>query len=179
MRVACMLSPVVVGTASGARTVAEVTRLQRQWYARLRAEGFDDIEYGREDGALKVACRENRGLDALAYESTVEYFSRAEDFLLHFEWQDEEARGVWRLHVEGASLREIAKARARSLKWAFGAVNALKRVEALWRAGTAHLRRWDDGGDEELARLRAEVRTHRARRVVAKPTGLQMTLPLP
>lgn len=172
-------SSVVLGTTAGTRTAADVRRLQREWYARLRDDGFDDIEYGREDGALKVACRENRGLDALAYESTCEYFSRAEEFLYRFEWQDDEQRAVWRLHVEGASLREIAKARSKPLTWAFGCVNALKRALTLWRAGTGHvLRRWDDAGDDELVRLRAEVRRHRARRIVAKPTGLQMTLPI-
>ncbi len=120
--------------------------LQREWYAKLAAEGFDDVEYGHEDGQIKVACRENRGLDALDYESTTAYFSRAAEFLERHDWATPVARDVWRMHVEGASLRDIAAAHGRSLKWAFGWVERTRDAMTLWWRATAAER------DEESAR---------------------------
>lgn len=153
----------------------ETRRLQREWYARLRADGFDDIEYGREDGPLKVACRENRGIDALDYESTVEYFSRAAEFLHRWQWPDERMRDVWRRHTDGETLRTIGKAHGCRECWAHGLVSMLRETMGEWWRATAAQRARENTGDAILDRLRAEVRACRRRRIVAKVGGLQLS----
>ena len=134
--------------AEAGRTALE--RLQRRWYRRLRAEGFSDIEYGVENGMLKVACRENRGgrLGAMAdpqalegyapleYEATVEYYSRAGEMLWHYPWDSARDRGVWHLHCQGKSLRQIASARRLSLKQAFTILRRLRLQLAAWWEAT-------------------------------------------
>lgn len=94
--------------------------LQRQWYAKLAAEGFVDHEYGRDDGPLRVEARSNRlgaddrstaqrgGLDALTYASTIEYYERCQEYLWQRPWTSFREREVWRRHSEGASLRILA-----------------------------------------------------------------------
>lgn len=105
-------------------------KMQREWYDRLKAEGFDDIEYA--DGSLRVACRENRGIDPLEYESTVEYYSRAAEFLDTWEWPSPVHREVWRMHSEGATLREIGSAHGRSVEWARLRVAASREAMVAW-----------------------------------------------
>jgi hypothetical protein len=138
-------------------------RLTREWYARLAAEGFDDLEYGRENGPLKVSGgRENRGIDALQLESTREYFSRASEYLEANEWTDATLRGVWSLHCDGATLREVAKAYGRSRHWAQDRVDAIKAEMTEWREGheghaSAPRRRW--GRQRRSARPPVEGQT--------------------
>ena len=110
-------------------------RLQLDWYGRLARAGFEDIEYGRENGLLKVANRENRGgVHPLEYESTLAYFSQAGEFLAWHVWDDDIHRSAWAMHADGASLREIAAAHGRSFKWAICLVLKLRRAMAAWRA---------------------------------------------
>lgn len=131
--------------------------LQQEWYAKLAATGFHDIEGGREDGMLSVEARSNRlgvddattakrgGLDALTYTSTLTYFSQASEFLWAKQWSTFREREVWRMHCEGESLRAIAAVLGEQLCGAGSSndwrrrkvertVNALKAEHTAWRA---------------------------------------------
>lgn len=151
----------------------ELAKLQREWRKKLRDEGFDDIEY--DDGSLKVACHENRGMTVLEYENTLEYFSRAEDFLFRRGWSDELERDVWRRHTEGETLREICAAHGRTVKWAFGHIEKLRVEMARWWDMTREDRRnenmptvkqmsftWADS----FARKRTSPKAHTRNRLV-------------
>lgn len=114
-------------------TTREVTALRRDWYERLRASGFRDIEYETTD-MLRVACRENRGgVQRDVYDASIEYYSRAAAMLHHYPWTDSSEYAVWRLHCDGASTREIARARGLShpqLAWRI--VERLRERLAQW-----------------------------------------------
>lgn len=110
--------------------------VQRQWYAKLAETGFVDVEYGREDVPLKVACRENRGLSVLEYESRHEYYSRAGRYLHARKWRSWTDREAWRLHSEGFGDREVARSLARSRRWATATVARLVADCAAWRLDT-------------------------------------------
>lgn len=145
--------------------MSNLAKLQRQWYARLRDDGFDDVEYGREDGPLKVACRENRGIDTLEYEATLEYFSRASEFLETRHWTTATEREVWRRHADGASLREIAAAMGRSKKWAERRVSELRAEMTAW---------WSAAREESIQRPAGRRQRRRRRRSVR--LGVQLAL---
>lgn len=93
-------------------------KLQREWYAKLRASGFVDLEGATGDGALsdrgnlhpvaetkdeyeRLANRAGEGAAYTAY---------AESVLHNVRFPSREAREVWRLHAEGQSEIEIATA---------------------------------------------------------------------
>jgi hypothetical protein len=88
-------------------------KLQREWYAKLKASGFEDIETGDEhDGLLKTDKRieEGRGEE---YQASAEYYRCAGVFLHHRHWRDQRERLIWELHSEGVGMNEIAR-RARA-----------------------------------------------------------------
>lgn len=83
--------------------------LKHQWYAKLAAEGFEDIETGDEhNGLLKTDKRieDGRGDE---YAASAEYYRRAGVFLHHREWTDERERQIWELHAAGTGMNEIAR----------------------------------------------------------------------
>jgi hypothetical protein len=83
--------------------------LTREWYAKLKASGFEDIETGDEhSGLLKTDKRieEGRGEE---YAASAEYYRRAGVFLHHREWADDRERRIWELHSEGMGMNEIAR----------------------------------------------------------------------
>lgn len=82
--------------------------LQKEWYARLRADGFEDIE--NQEGMLKewdFNFFRNK-FDQIKYETTLLYYSRARGLLNTFQFKNELERAIWELHCEGLSERKIA-----------------------------------------------------------------------
>lgn len=98
--------------------------LQREWYAKLKASGFSDIETGADhDGLLKTDKRieEGRGEE---YQAQAEYYRRAGVFLNHHRWNDPRHRTAWALHAGGTGMNEIAKA----LGWGDGRTHELLKA---------------------------------------------------
>jgi hypothetical protein len=86
-----------------------MTALQREWYAKLKASGFEDIETGDENsGLLKTDKRieEGRGDE---YAASAEYYRRAGVFLHHHDFASDADRSIWELHSEGVGMNEIAR----------------------------------------------------------------------
>jgi hypothetical protein len=87
-----------------------MTALQREWYAKLKASGFQDIETGDEhSGLLKTDKRFEAGRGE-EYRASAEYYQRASVLLHHRRWPDARERRIWEMHAEGVGMNEIARA---------------------------------------------------------------------
>jgi len=97
-----------------AHTQESFAKLQRQWYAKLKKTGFNDIEwYGSERDASKA----NNYLKQDTYQTTrtskpgnAEYYRIMTNYWTHTEWQNPLHSKVFELHCDGMSLRNIATA---------------------------------------------------------------------
>lgn len=84
-------------------------RLQKEWYDKLKASGFKDIENGRESNCVwQDAHVINNGKYNRFY-SNVDYYRQAGIFLHHFQFESPTDRAVWDLHTNGCTFRDIAK----------------------------------------------------------------------
>lgn len=114
----------------------DLGRLRREWYGRLRDEGFRDIESILDDGStaplIATSIRTDRGSRLVrepdACEATSYYFSRAGAFLASYSFGSDVDRDVWSLHVEGASFRRIGRELGIPTKRAFDIVHRLRRA---------------------------------------------------
>lgn len=83
-------------------------KLQKEWYDKLKAEGFKDIENGRESNTVwQDAHVVNNGKYNRFY-TNIDYYRSAGIFLHHYSFESPTDRAVWELHTNGASFRDIA-----------------------------------------------------------------------
>ncbi len=88
----------------------DLRALQKEWYQRLKDEGFRDIE-----------CKNQRFLkhwhsrhffdhySPEQIEERLSYYRQIDHFLYHYEaFQSDQEQEIWRLHAEGYSRRKIA-----------------------------------------------------------------------
>lgn len=93
----------------------EVLELRKEWYAKLKASGFKDIEHvDWSDGTSGNLLNGFSFMDAVRTftPEAMEYYRQAEQWNHHLETTKSSAklRKVWRLHSEGKSYRKIAAA---------------------------------------------------------------------
>lgn len=84
--------------------------LQKQWYAKLAASGFQDIE--TPNGLLKDwdslrFSKPSTANSSQQVEATRKFYSRAEHFLYSFRFPNKIHRRLWELFSKGHSLEEI------------------------------------------------------------------------
>jgi hypothetical protein len=92
-----------------------MTKLQREWAARLKADGFHDLEGPDRDGPLSNAGKPHPKEDtadghehlARLHEDGAAYQRAARSLLWGRRWADVTERRIWQMHVDGAGLREI------------------------------------------------------------------------
>lgn len=108
-------------------------RLRREWYSKLKAAGFQDIETGDEhSGLLKTDKRFQDGHES-ADEAQAEYYRLAGVFLHDHRWQTTRDRDVWAAHAAGVPMREIAKRCRTYVRLVHATVG---RLRAIMLAGT-------------------------------------------
>lgn len=100
---------------------AQFAKLQKQWYAKLANEGFEDIEWvdhstgkGHNSGFLK-----NSMISGRAYHAGRDlYYQLASNYLLHGQALSRRPyyKFIWKLHSEGRTYQEIADAVKRKYK---------------------------------------------------------------
>lgn len=116
--------------------------LQTRWYARLRAEGFRDIESGGEDSRLLDGV--NAQTLERATPARAEYYRRCRDFAHHYRrFERPEDQRIAELYAEGYTQQQIAAAlgsRRTSVQWRL----ERKILPALER-WIRDQRRWRDG----------------------------------
>lgn len=87
----------------------EFKRLQAEWYARLRDEGFVDIEGGKDGFDVLLRRRGPKGRPSIEREQQEEFFRLAGLFLHDHEWVDGEERRAWELYCDGKTYPQIAE----------------------------------------------------------------------
>ena len=99
----------------------ELKRLQKEWYKKLKDDGFEDIEYMDKNQDPQEWLKGNSKFspmydDQMAvieaevdHSCTEDYFRAAADLLFEGIFDTEEDRYVWEMHSNGATLRGIAK----------------------------------------------------------------------
>lgn len=113
-----------------------MTDLQREWYAKAKASGFEDIETGSDgQGLLKTDKRIEPGRGD-EYQASADYYRRAGVFLHHrARWEPGE-REAWALHAGGVGMNEIARQVHRGNTWVHATLNRL-RAEMIGGVGRA------------------------------------------
>lgn len=103
----------------------EFKKLRDEWYAKLKAEGFKDIESDSFGFNIWSVSRFSPGLNnGHSIEATMqhnkakeEYYRIAGHFLYDYPFEDELERLIWELHAEGVSyLAIIKKLRSNGIK---------------------------------------------------------------
>ena len=101
----------------------ELKELQKEWYAKLKEEGFEDIEYFDSDLEPKDWLKGNSKFspiwgdeqiaathDQRESSGNLDYYLQA-TALLHKEdvFASDTEREIWEMHADGLSLRSIGK----------------------------------------------------------------------
>lgn len=82
-------------------------KLKDQWYKKLAAKGFDDIE--NDDGSLKATTDSRTIKNSLRDKVEREtYYSIAKEFLNMYEWVDITEKIIWASHTDGIDITSIA-----------------------------------------------------------------------
>lgn len=96
------------------RYTKEFSKLQREWYGKLEADGFEDLEYvghgGLDSSAapLKSSTAPDQNMGDLGL--TYHYYNLLSNFLTHnARYGSVRDRAILRLYVAGVSYRKILK----------------------------------------------------------------------
>lgn len=89
--------------------MSSYAELRAEWYARLAAEGFQDIE--KPDGTLvdRGQLAYARAQCMAVRQARANYYRAASAYLYEARWDDLLERRIWALHAEGVPNRDIAK----------------------------------------------------------------------
>jgi DNA-binding CsgD family transcriptional regulator len=122
--------------------------LQKSWYARLKKEGFKDIEFFHEDGnSTDGLLRSSIGSLMASYTPEAEYyFCKARWFLHHHRFVSAREKKIWARHCEGWQNPAIGRELGCSKEPVRKVVNKLR---ALMKAD----RRYEAAEAEEIAAL--------------------------
>lgn len=82
-------------------------KLKAEWDAKLKASGFDDIEYGNGDLLKHSSSNRTSHHDGGPWEPKAEYYRLAHYFLNEFKFKTRLEEIVWTYHSEGISVRNI------------------------------------------------------------------------
>lgn len=117
---------------------SDLGRLRIEWYQRLKAEGFVDIEPLRRDGQdsdyLQLSPMSARLEDVEDHgEDTSDYYSLAVEYLHHGRFRGALHRRIWGMHSEGVPMREIASQLGQTLKLVWQSVQDTRSAIKLWQ----------------------------------------------
>jgi hypothetical protein len=83
-------------------------QLRQEWYKKLKAEGFNDIE--RRDGEFKDSwgIPTQLRVSTVFWEAKQEYYYWAEHFLNDYKFDSEIDKAIWEYHMNGIGYRKIS-----------------------------------------------------------------------
>lgn len=95
------------------RKASEFKRLEKEWYAKIRKKGFQDIESIEESLGDRPlidwdAFRFGK-MDPVVFKAIKDYYEQAWDLLLTYKFANKDHKRVWRLHASGVPERDIAQ----------------------------------------------------------------------
>ncbi len=85
--------------------------LQKEWYAKLKEDGFVDIEedpVNFNNAYLKHVKRKTYQNNETYREAIKEYYYICYQFLHEYPFETEVHRAIWEAYADGATMREIA-----------------------------------------------------------------------
>lgn len=85
----------------------EFNKLEAKWYAKLKKEGFEDIEQNEDTLKLWSTHRFSREHNTVLYEAKEEYYRLAGQFLHEHQFKNLFEKGMWEYHSGGSSIRDI------------------------------------------------------------------------
>ena len=139
----------------------KLSALQREWYGKLAASGFEDIETGPHHAGLLKTDKRIDPTRVEDYDAQAEYYRRAGLFLHAHRFRSRLERDMWAMHADGRPLRDIdaelevgnlrrvhetiARLRARMLGNPGNPGNPRGGNTGAWlKRLEAQVRRWDD-----------------------------------
>jgi hypothetical protein len=81
-------------------------KLEAEWYGKLKAEGFDDIEGGNNSEVIEPQIFNTKPVQHL---SGPEWEAESQAILARYNFKDEGQRRAFELFARGYSVREISK----------------------------------------------------------------------
>lgn len=89
----------------------EYKSIQKEWYSKLKQEGFEDIETFDHKGIPHDMMKKDFYIDIAKnpeqYAAKTEYYRLAGQFLNDYKFNTLLDRNIWFAHSEGQSIREI------------------------------------------------------------------------
>lgn len=84
----------------------DFNKLQKKWYDKLKAKGFEDIEDGEDK--LKVwSSIFTSKISMESWQAKATYYQMATNFLEEYKFESETNKFIWTKHSEGVSVRDI------------------------------------------------------------------------
>lgn len=108
---------------------AEFVKLQQEWYAKLKAAGFKDIEYTRSVDGQAFDCAlfaDARSISPEQYLEGEAYWHRARSYLYEGEFKDDMEKAIWEAYCEGDTYRQICRKVNKSLGKVHSSIHAVK-----------------------------------------------------
>lgn len=90
---------------------ADFKKLEKEWYGKLAESGFQDIEVSSHENRFLKKWSFNlsrKRWNLIHYETTLEYYKKAQDLLNSFKFKNRIHKKIWKLHASGLSERKIA-----------------------------------------------------------------------
>jgi hypothetical protein len=81
------------------------------WNRVLEENGHEEIEdFNAKVPVLRSwECSRRNSIDPICREAKSSYFEMAQVILRNFPFPDQESQGIWELHCQGLSIRQIAR----------------------------------------------------------------------
>lgn len=84
-------------------------KLRDKWYAKLKKEGFEDIEVNEAELKEYSASTLRRKRDFNNWQDKAAYYSMATNFLNDYRFASELEKVMWEYHSNAISIRDIVK----------------------------------------------------------------------
>lgn len=110
----------------------DLADLQREWYQKLKDDGFKDIEYfdanmNPQDMMYREATKfAVASIDT--FTSTEQYYIEARQFLHSYSFSTDIDKQIWELHSDGVSYRKIAIQLQTYYPKVFKTINKYKKI---------------------------------------------------
>ncbi len=88
----------------------EFKALKKEWYDKLKENGFEDIEHLDNSLARYESYHHaERYNDDIKRDAKIYYYDKAEKFYQNYKFSSEKDKTIWKFHKEGISVRNIVK----------------------------------------------------------------------
>lgn len=150
------------GLVPGPMGTKDFVALQKQWYKKLKDEGFNDIERTRDvDGKSfdRVLFSDNRRVNQQVLEEGEEYWHMCRSWMHHsqtFKALPAVQQTIWEAYCDGATYRDIVRRVGKPLTSVHHIIQRL-RTQALLERGAM----WDEPDEDVSASVSMQLAVRR------------------